>query len=463
MPDDVVFDYDATTKKLSNSGLDIYANGSSTEIYYLGVYTDPEIFHFVETAATPQPVDANTFYGMNYYRNYDYGYLDFDIPYFDVDGNYMNTDKLYYKVYVGDDEDNTVFTFTPEEYKDLTEPMTEVPFSFKATDFWCSDVMHEFATYVNQAKNLGVQIVYKGGGEEHASEIVWNYDNNGSVGYESVFPLVENPQVNSTLADGETALNLGVADYAFSSGRAATETFDVAMKVMDDWNSGAKLTGKKVVGVSIPFITITGISNAKAWLSTSIDLNADGTFTPNGPVKSFTLADNGIKADGTLTISSGTISATSTGSQYKYSSSVTASPKAIKSTGALTISGGTVYAKSGSHEGMESKSTISISGGYIYVEASDDAINSAGVFTITGGYVFANSSGNDGLDANGNMTISGGNIVAVSASGAEVGIDVIENGTLTINGGNIIAIGGLENTNNVSGTCYQASSYSKGS
>ena len=195
-------------------------------------------------------------------------------------------------------------------------------------------------------------------------------------------------------------------------------------------------------------------------------LKADNNMTISGgtlTLKATGTGGKGIKADGTLTISSGTISATSTGSQYKYSSSVTASPKAIKSTGALTISGGTVYAKSGSHEGMESKSTISISGGYIYVEASDDAINSAGVFTITGGYVFANSSGNDGLDANGNMTISGGTIVAVSASGAEVGIDVIENGTLTIKGGNIIAIGGLENTNNVSGTCYQASSYSKGS
>lgn len=184
-----------------------------------------------------------------------------------------------------------------------------------------------------------------------------------------------------------------------------------------------------------------------------------GTLT----LKATGTGGKGIKADGTLSISGGTISATSTNSQYKYSSSLTASPKAIKSTGAMTISGGEIVASSSYHEGIETKSTIKISGGYVYVSASDDAINSASTFTITNGYVYANSSGNDGLDANGNMTISGGTIIAVAARSPEVGIDVIENGTLTINGGNIVAIGGLENTNNVSGTCYQASSYSKGS
>ncbi len=257
---------------------------------------------------------------------------------------------------------------------------------------------------------------------------------------------------------GVVAINGGTIDVTMS-GQASK-----AIKSDEDDGSGnMTITGGT--------ITITN-SGAGGYDGTDKDakgagcLKADKNMTISGgtmTLKATGTGGKGIKADGTLTISDGTISATTTGSQYKYSSSVTASPKAIKSTGAMTISGGSIYAKSGNHEGIESKSTISISGGYVYAEASDDAVNSAGVFTITGGYIMANSSGNDGLDANGNMTISGGTIVAVSASGAEVGIDVIENGTLTIKGGNIIAIGGLENTNNVTGTCYQASSYSKGS
>ena len=195
-------------------------------------------------------------------------------------------------------------------------------------------------------------------------------------------------------------------------------------------------------------------------------LKADKNMTISGgtlTLKATGTGGKGIKADGTLTISGGSVSSTTTGSQYKYSNSLTASPKGIKSTGAMTVSGGEIIASSSNHEGIETKSTLKITDGYIYAYGGDDAINSAGAMTISGGYIMANSSGNDGIDSNGNMTISGGTIVAVGASEPEVGIDVIENGTLTINGGNIIAIGGLENTNNVSGTAYQASSYTKGS
>ncbi len=195
-------------------------------------------------------------------------------------------------------------------------------------------------------------------------------------------------------------------------------------------------------------------------------LKSDNNMTISGGTMTLKATGTGgkcIKVDGTLSVSDGSISATTTGSTYSYSSSTQAQPKAIKADGAMTISGGTIVASANNHEGIETKSTLKITGGYVYSYSGDDAINSASTTTITGGYIFANSSGNDGLDSNGNMTISGGTIVAVSASGAEVAIDVVENGTLTINGGNIIAIGGLENTSNVSGTCYQASSYSKGS
>ena len=291
-PENVVFDYDPATNKLSNSKLYIYANGGKGQLYYLSLYEDPEIFPFVETAATPQPVDELSISGYNYMPSYGYGYVDFSISKFDASGNYLDTDKLYYKVYVGDDENHSVFTFTPEEYASLNGPVTEIPFSYNDGDFWCSGESHELAIYFNLAKNIGFQVIYKGGGEEHASEITWYWNNNGAVGYESLFPQVENPVVNSELATGEMALNLGEVAYAFGSGREATENYDVAMKIADGWDP-AKLAGKKIMGVSVPFISIDGISNVKVWLSTSIELGADGKFTPNGPSKTLTLHDNG--------------------------------------------------------------------------------------------------------------------------------------------------------------------------
>ena len=196
-------------------------------------------------------------------------------------------------------------------------------------------------------------------------------------------------------------------------------------------------------------------------------LKSDGNMAISGGTLTLKSTGSGgkcIKADGTLTISDGTISATSSGSVYKYSSSVTASPKAIKSDGNMTISGGTVTASSSSHEGIESKGTLSISGGYVYSAASDDAINSAGDMTISGGYIMANSSGNDGLDANGNCYIKGGNVFAVATSQPEVGIDANteEKKQLYITGGNIVAIGGFESGASISSGTAKSASYSKG-
>jgi len=195
-------------------------------------------------------------------------------------------------------------------------------------------------------------------------------------------------------------------------------------------------------------------------------LKSDGNMTISGgtlTLKSTGTGGKCIKADGTLAISGGTITAASTGSQYRYSSSATASPKCIKSDGAMTISGGTITASSSNHEGIESKSTLDINGGYVCATAKDDAINSASHMTVSGGYVMANSTGNDGMDANGNFYIKGGNVVAIAASQPEVALDANTESRyqLYITGGNVVAIGGFENGSSISGgTAKQASSAS---
>lgn len=226
-------------------------------------------------------------------------------------------------------------------------------------------------------------------------------------------------------------------------------------------------------------------------------LSADGNMNISGGTLVLTARGSGgkgMKCDGLLTVTGGDITANTYGGLYynngttentnytsdtdRIDSSYYSSPKGIKAglktlknnsykyTGGIVISGGTINVTTSGHnaEGIESKNTLNISNGYIYVKAYDDGINSAQDMEISGGYVMSVATANDGIDANGNMTISGGNIVAVSANEPEVGLDAAEGKTLSITGGNIVAVGGLERGASVSnGTAYQASSYSKGS
>ena len=262
---------------------------------------------------------------------------------------------------------------------------------------------------------------------------------------------------------GVVAINGGTINVTMSGAAAKGIKSDE-----DDGSGNMTITGGT--------ITVT-TSGAGAYDGTDKDakgagcLKADKNMTISGgtlTLKSTGTGGKGIKADGTLTISGGTVSATTTGSQYKYSSSVTASPKAIKSTGALTISGGTITASSGSHEGIESKSTFTVSGGYVYATASDDALNSSGDMYLKGGYIFARSTGTstgaDGIDANGNLYVQGATAYAIAHGSPDVAFDANSEGkkVLYVQSGTIVAISGLESGASLSQSCYQASSYSKG-
>lgn len=99
-------------------------------------------------------------------------------------------------------------------------------------------------------------------------------------------------------------------------------------------------------------------------------------------------------------------------------------------------------------EGIESNSSINISGGTISVTATDDALNTSltgGSINVSGGYLYAYSSGGDGLDSNGNIYVSGGTIVALAPTGSEDALDCGDNYSTTVTGGLIAAASGSSN------------------
>ena len=258
-------------------------------------------------------------------------------------------------------------------------------------------------------------------------------------------------------------------------------TLDITVSA--NGKKGISTDGPCTVRGGTTTVTTTGSTVVESGDTSKVAcLKCDGDFTITGGSLTLSASGTGAKglsADGMGLFHGGTVTVSATGSNYGSSSggghgghgggwgsSNSVASKGIKCEGNITITdGSTVMVTSATHEGIETKGTLSISGGHVYSHSTgDDAINSAGVMTISGGHVCGWSDNNDGLDANDNLTISGGVVYAICTCGdPEVAIDALEQRTLTISGGILIAIGKLERGASLTQTCYQASSVSSNS
>jgi hypothetical protein len=202
-------------------------------------------------------------------------------------------------------------------------------------------------------------------------------------------------------------------------------------------------------------------------------INVDGNFTATDGSVTINTSGNAVVASST-----GTLSVVTSSQQLdRYDSDYKSSPKGIKVDGAIVISDNAVInvtTTGAGGEGIESKSSIVITGGQTTIYATDDGINASkntstggsGDLTINGGYVFSKSSGNDGIDSNGNCYIKGGLVYAIGTTSPEKSIDANteEGKKLYITGGTIIAVGDLESGASISGgTCKSASSWTANS
>lgn len=99
-----------------------------------------------------------------------------------------------------------------------------------------------------------------------------------------------------------------------------------------------------------------------------------------------------------------------------------------------------------SPEGIEGKRSVTINGGKIIINTTDDSLNASedgkAAVTINGGLVYAHSSANDAVDSNGTVTINGGVLIALGSDVPEGGIDCDSDSRFTYTGGTVIAMGG---------------------
>lgn len=172
--EDIVFNYDAEANTLTSSqNIFVCENPDILETSLWYWFTDNQMAFIPEVAATPAApsvADCNLS-GM-------YPYVAFEIPTTDTEGNPLITDKLYYVIWVRTENgEPEKLTLSTAEYEELEVDMTEIPYGYD--DDW--DIYAGGSTvYLNQDdetlaswKYIGVQSIYYGAGEEHASEIGW--------------------------------------------------------------------------------------------------------------------------------------------------------------------------------------------------------------------------------------------------------------------------------------------------
>lgn len=171
------FTYDAENGKLSGfTGAIGVVGGDLTDaeaIEAYAVFTNPSI------ERTPDEISyvPKAAYDLNLYEDDTEALLEFSFDALNEDGWPLNEDNLYYRVYI----DGELFTLSPNEYVDLSEPLTDIGYAQNLYDEDGYNDVYDgldgegdrYIYFYFDAANPGIQTVYKDGDDEYCSEIVY--------------------------------------------------------------------------------------------------------------------------------------------------------------------------------------------------------------------------------------------------------------------------------------------------
>ncbi len=242
-------------------------------------------------------------------------------------------------------------------------------------------------------------------------------------------------------------------------------------------------SGKGSKGIEAVAATVTGgttdikttgaafYDSDDADVSSPAGINAT-TFLLDGGTLNLTstgVGGKGIKTSGVLTVNTGTLSVSASGSAFTYNRD-TYEAKGISSDGAVIINDGTINV-SATDDGIKSEVSVTVNGGIINITkstegieapvitlnngnitvvSSDDCLNATkgnggesndgSLLTFAGGTIALSSTGGDPVDSNGNVLMTGGTVI-VQGPPAQPEVALDYNGTFKVTGGFLIASG----------------------
>ncbi len=162
--DELTLAYDSEAQAYTTSNEVYICNQNNGGYEYV---KNVKIAKIVEKAATP----ANPAFNNMQFNPKD-DKIELVINVADTDGKGMVADKLYYKLFYKDElGSENALTLSKDLYTELEADLTEIPYTFTSDNISNTVVtlLMEHADWTA----IGLQSVYKGGGETHESEKVW--------------------------------------------------------------------------------------------------------------------------------------------------------------------------------------------------------------------------------------------------------------------------------------------------
>lgn len=167
----------------------IIINCGRDSLYTIKEYVGPMMIPFEDTEMVP----ADPIFTMeDITMSTGFDKVTFVLPTVDVNGKILNPNKLYYNLYYND----AVYTFKPEDYKGLSENMTDVPCLFQDSyyDIYSKEGKQIVYFYDKNWEKMGIQSIYRGGGKENRSNIVYVKKNQSGIDNVDADAAVKNVQ-----------------------------------------------------------------------------------------------------------------------------------------------------------------------------------------------------------------------------------------------------------------------------
>lgn len=155
-------------------------------------------------------------------------------------------------------------------------------------------------------------------------------------------------------------------------------------------------------------------------------IQAETCMEINGGTFDIVSGDDGVHADNTLVINGGEINITQCyeGIEATYITMNDGDVHVVSADDGFNAAGGNDASAMGQRPGMngfsEGTGSLTINGGYVYIDSTGDGLDANGTFEMTDGYVIVDgpsNSGNGAFDYGSSCNVTGGFIVAVGASG----------------------------------------------